>query len=154
MLAGAGALVQAQPSASAPQAPPPAVPLPPNIDGKKADEFLATLRPPTNLKALNSGNDLLLEFPAVSPAGSVRFRIVSTVPRTDGMWLLSLSAQPDSGGALFAGVTIETSALPEATLLLNIEKTQPILLIVRAGGKYYGVQREIKVGQALTAPKR
>lgn len=151
LLTSASAAAQ---TAGGAQGAPAAVPLPTNTDGKKVDEFLATLRPPTNLKSLNSGNDLLLEFPAVASAGPVRFRIVSTVPRTDGMWLLSLSPQPDSGAALFTGLTVDSSAFPEATLLLNIEKTQPVLLVVRAGGKYYGLQREIKVGQAMTGSKK
>jgi hypothetical protein len=42
--------------------------------------------------------------------------------------------------------------LPEATLLLNLSKTQSILLVVRAGGKYYGLQREIKVGLPMASP--
>jgi len=144
------ASICAQSPAGAPQQAAPAVPLPLNADGKKVDEFLATLRPPTNLKSLISGNDLLLEFPSVASSGPVRFRVVSTVPRTDGLWVLSLHSQPDSGSALFASVAIEPSAFPEASLLLNIEKTQAVLLVVRSGGKYYGLQREIKVGQ--TAP--
>ncbi len=47
---------------------------------------------------------------------------------------------------------LEPSALPEATLLLNLAKTQPILLVVRAGGKYYGLQREIKIGVPMPTP--
>ena len=74
------------------------------------------------------------------------------MPRTDGMWLLSLSPLPESGAALFATVMLEPSALPEATLLLNLTKTQPILLVVRAGGKYYGLQREIKIGVPMSSP--
>jgi hypothetical protein len=126
--------------------------LPAGASAKKADEFLATLRPPTSLKALESGNDLLLEFPAIAAAGPIPFKAVSTMPRTDGMWLISLSPQPESGVPLFASVILETSALPEISLLLNLAKTQSILLVARAGGKYYGLQREIKVGIPMTGP--
>ena len=126
--------------------------LPAGASAKKADEFLATLRPPTSLKVLQSGNDLLLDFPAIAAAGPIAFKAVSTMPRTDGMWLLSLSPQPESGVPLFASVLLETSALPEVTLLLNLAKTQSILLVVRAGGKYYGLQREIKVGIPMPTP--
>ena len=101
---------------------------------------------------LQSGNDLLLDFPAIAAAGPIAFKAVSTMPRTDGMWLLSLSPQPESGVPLFASVLLETSALPEVTLLLNLAKTQSILLVVRAGGKYYGLQREIKVGIPMPTP--
>ena len=126
--------------------------LPAGASSKKADEFLATLRPPTSIQALESGNDLLLDFPAIAPAGPIRFKAVSAMPRTDGIWLLSLSPQPESGIALFATVMLEPSALTEATLLLNLAKTQPILLVVRAGGKYYGLQREIKIGVPMPTP--
>lgn len=73
--------------------------LPAGASSKKADEFLATLRPPTSIQALESGNDLLLDFPAIAPAGPIRFKAVSAMPRTDGIWLLSLSPQPESGSA-------------------------------------------------------
>lgn len=124
----------------------PGLALPANASTKKADEFLATLRPPTSVNTLESGNDLLLDFPDVAAAGPVRVKAVSTIPNTDGIWLLSLSPQPDSGAALFAAVTLSPSSLPDTTLLLNLTKTQPILLVVRARGSYYGLQREIKIG--------
>jgi hypothetical protein len=73
---------------------------------------------------------------------------VSTIARTDGMWLLSMHAMPDSGSALFVGLQFDVSALPEASLVLQLYKTQPVLLVTRAGGKYYGLYREVKVGRA------
>ena len=98
-----------------------------------------------------TGNDLLLDVPDIARAGSVKAKAVSTVARTDGMWLLSLHAAPDSGSALFVGMQFDVSALPEATLNLQLYKTQPVLLVARAGGKYYGIYREVKVGQTGTA---
>ena len=125
--------------------------LPVNASAKKADEFLATLKPPTSFKALLSGNDLLLEVPDIARAGSVKTKVVSTVARTDAMWLLSLHAMPDSGNAMFVSMQFDMSALPEATLNLQLYKTQPVLLVARAGGKYYGTFREVKVGLSGTA---
>jgi hypothetical protein len=122
--------------------------LPVGASAKKTDEFLATLRPPTSFKALLSGNDLLLDVPDIARAGRVRAKIVSTIARTDGMWLLNLHAQPDTGSALFMGLQFEVSALPEATVSLLLQKTQPVLLVARSGGRYYGLYREVKVGQA------
>lgn len=121
--------------------------LPANASAKKVDEFLATLRPPTSFKALLNGNDLLLDIPDIARAGSVKVRAVSTIGRTDGLWLLSLHAMPDSGNAMFVGLQFDMSALPEATLNLQLYKTQPVLLVARSGGKYYGIYREVKVGQ-------
>lgn len=128
--------------------------LPAAASTKKTDEFLATLRPPTTFSALESGNDLLLEFPDVGIAGGTRIKIVSAMPNTDGIWLLSLSPQPEGGNALLASLNLTQSSLPEATLLLNLFKTQSILLVARSNGKYYGLQREIKIGTPSPAPTK
>ena len=122
--------------------------LPNGASTKRADEFLATLRPPTTFKALIVGNDLLLEVPDIAKAGSVKAKVVSTIARTDGMWLVSLHPTPDSGTAMFVSMQFEIAALPEATLNLQLYKTQPVLLVARAGGRYYGIYREVKVGQS------
>ncbi len=122
--------------------------LPAGASSKKVDEFLSTLRPPTSFKALLSGNDLLLDVPDIARAGSVKAKVVSTISRTDAMWLLSLHAMPDSGSAMFVSIQFDVSALPEAALSLQLYKTQPVLLVARAGGKYYGIYREVKVGQS------
>jgi hypothetical protein len=121
--------------------------LPDGASTKKIDEFLATLRPPTSFKALLSGNDLFLDVPDIAKAGAVRAKAVSTIARTDAMWLLSMHASPDSGNALFLSLQLDTAALPEVALRLQLYKTQPILLVSRASGKYYGLYREVKVGQ-------
>ena len=136
----------AQAQAAVPGAPGPTLVLPAGASAQKADAFLATLKPPTSVKALLSGNDLLLEVPDITASGPVRTKIVSTIARTDGLWLLSLHPAPDSGNALFAALQIDVAALPEATLTLQLYKTQPLLLVVRAGGKYYGTYRDVKVG--------
>lgn len=136
----------ARAQAAVPGAPGPTLVLPTGASAQKADAFLATLKPPTSVKALLSGNDLLLEVPDIAASGPVRTKIVSTIARTDGLWLLSLHPAPDSGNALFAALQIDVAALPEATLTLQLYKTQPLLLVVRAGGKYYGTYRDVKVG--------
>lgn len=143
------AAAQSAVAQSAPSQPatPGAIVFPIGASTKKVDEFLATLRPPTTAKALHAGNDLLLDLPDIVAAGPVRAKIVSTITRTDGMWLLSMHPLPDSGSALFAGVQIDVAALPEATLALQFYKTQTVLLVARAGGKYYATYREVKVGQ-------
>ncbi len=121
--------------------------LPIGASAKKVDEFLATLRPPTSFKALLNGNDLLLEVPDIARAGPVRAKALSTIARTDGMWLLTMHPMPDSGSALFVGLQLDVSVLPETTVTLQLYKTQPVLLVARAGGKYYGLNKEVKVGQ-------
>lgn len=144
LFAGGMLNVSAQPQSAAATAQPLIDPL---VMTKKADAFLATLTPPVSVEKLGSGNDLLLDFPAIAPAGPVLVRVMSIIPRTDRMWLLSLSPQPEGPTALLASVHLEPSALPDASLLLDLQRTQSILFVVRAGGKYYGLHRQIKVGQ-------
>lgn len=142
--------------AQAPAAPPPprfSATLPVGATVKGANEVLATLRPPASVDALAPGNDLLMQFPDVAAAGGVRVKLVSGMPRTEGLWLFSLSPQPEGGVALLASVGLGGAALPEATLLLDLSQTQTLLLVARSGGKYYGLQREIKIGQS-TQPRR
>ena len=80
----------AQAQALMPGAPGPMLVLPTGASAQKVDAFLATLKPPTSVKALLSGNDLLLEVPDIASYGPVRAKIVSTIARTDSLWLLSL----------------------------------------------------------------
>ena len=123
------------------------VALPAGTSAQKVNEFLATLRPATSFQTLEMGNNLKLSLADIVESGTVRVGMSSTLPRTDAMWLLSMAAQPEGGGALFAAVTLEPSSQPDVSLAVKLYKTQNILLVVRAGGKYYGVHRHIKVGE-------
>ncbi len=126
----------------------PGLALPSAVNPQKVNEFLATLRPPTNLQTLEKGNNLKLGFSGIVESGLTRVSMSSTLPRTDAMWLLSLSAQPEGGGPLFGTVTLEPAAHPDVSMVVKLYKTQHLLLVVRAAGKYYGVHRQIKVGEA------
>jgi len=122
--------------------------LPSGVNPQKVNEFLATLRPTTNLQTLEKGNNLKLGFSGIVESGLTRVSMSSTLPRTDAMWLLSLSAQPEGGGPLFGTVTLEPAAHPDVSMVVKLYKTQHLLLLVRSAGKYYGVHRQIKVGEA------
>ena len=122
--------------------------IPATANSKKADEFLATLRPATSVAALESGNDILVTYPDLTPPGLIKINIISTMPNTDGIWIISLHPQPENGTAQFAGITLTPNSPPDVTLALNLTKTQSILIVARANGKYYGLQREIKIGAA------
>lgn len=140
------ALAQAQ--APAPAGSKPAVELPPGANPQKANEFLGTLKPPTTVQTLENGNNLKLVVPDIAASGPVSVGMSSTLPRTDGMWLLTLDPQPDGGAPLFGSVALEPAAQPQVNMTVNLYKTQHLLLVVRASGKYYGVQRQVKVGMA------
>lgn len=114
---------------------------------QKVDAYLGALAPSTSFEKLASGNDLLLEPPSVAASGSIPVKIKSTIPQTDRMWLLSLSPQLEGPSVLLASLELTPTAKPEAVLHLNLQRTQNILLVVRANGKYYGLQRQVKIGQ-------
>ena len=133
-----------------PASPPGAKPglvLPAGASAQKVNEFLATLKPATNFQSLEIGNNLKLGLTDIVESGSVRVTMSSTLPRTDAMWLLTLAGQPEGGGPLFGALALEPSAQPDASLVVKLYKTQHLLLVVRAAGKYYGVHRHIKVGE-------
>jgi predicted secreted protein len=124
----------------------PGLELPPGGSSQKVNEFLGTLKPPTNFKALENGNNLKLVVPDIAASGPVHVGMSSTLPRTDALWLLTLEARPDGGSPQFLSVALEPSTQPEVNMVVNLYKTQHLLLVARAGGKYYGVHRQIKVG--------
>ena len=142
-LASLSAYAQAPASAGAR----PVLTLPAGASAQKVNEFLATLRPPTNFQALEVGNNLKLITPDIAESGAIRVEMSSTLPRTDAMWLMTLAAQPEGGGPLFGAITLEPAAQPEASLVVKIYKTQHLMLIARSAGKYYAVHRHVKVGE-------
>lgn len=147
-LAGLIGLIASQAQAQTPPGAKPAVELPAGASAQKVNEFLATLKPPTTVQTLENGNNLKLVVPDIAASGPVSVGISSTLPRTDAIWLLTLDPQPDGGTPLFGSVLLEPSAQPQLNMTVNLYKTQHLLLVVRASGKYHGVQRQIKVGTA------
>lgn len=125
--------------------------LPTGASDQKVNEFLATLRPATSFQTLETGNNLKLATPDISASGAILVEMTSTLPRTDTMWLLTLAPQPEGGGPLFGTVTLEPAAQPIASLVIKLYKAQHLMLVARAGGKYYAVHRHIKVGDPTSA---
>lgn len=115
-----------------------------------ADAVLAALVPPTSMSKLASGNDLLLEVADVVRSGEVTVHAVSYMPRTRALWLLTLSpdAQADDrpGPALLAKFDFAAGQAPSVDAKVSLSSTQTLLLVAQAGGRYYGVRREVKVG--------
>lgn len=111
-----------------------------------ANEVLAALNPPTSIDKLESGNDLLLDLPDVARSGEVPVRLLSAMPRTRQMWLLSLQPDAEAKGSLLRQFKFGTNDPPEASTTVQLAATQNLLLVALAGGRYFGVQRQVKVG--------
>jgi len=118
------------------------------------DAVLGGLQPPTKMP-LGQGNDLLLDFPDVVASGKVDVRLVSTLLRTDGLWLLTLQPAANKGSLLAAyAIDAAEPASSDIVTTVTLDRTQTLMLVVRSLGKYYAVQRQIKVGSAIATPRR
>lgn len=112
----------------------------------KLREFLGTLKPPVAPSALESGQSLKLALPDIAVSGPVKVQMASELPRTEAMWLLTLDPHPDGGSTLLASVSLTSSVAARTELTVNLFKSQHLMLLVRAGGKYHSVHRHIKIG--------
>lgn len=87
------------------------------------------------------GHRILLSVPEIADSGAVfRIKITSTIPATDWIALF------DSKVADPVASKFYTSTIGDATLLAEIKlnKTTRLRAIVRAGGKFYEVSKEVK----------
>lgn len=142
LLAG---LARSSASATPAEAQPP-VPADPLFTLRSAGEVLAALNPPTTLDKLESGNELLLDVDDVVRSGDVAVHLLSVMPRTQRMWLLSLQPDASATGALLRRFDFGAHEPPEARTTVRLEATQTLLLVALAAGRYFGVRREVKVG--------
>ena len=123
--------------------------LPEGVGEQKIAEFLSSLRPPAQLGSIESGASLKLGLPDIAASGPVAVQLVSEIPRTESMWLITLDAQPDGGSTLLASVTLTPSVIARVELSVNLYKSQHLMLLVRAGGRYHSVHRHIKIGSPV-----
>jgi hypothetical protein len=128
--------------------------IPAGASAQKINDFLSTLRPPTSFSALENGNELQLSVPDISAQGYIDLGIKSAIPRTDAMWVMTMDNQPESGNALLSAVTLDTATAADIKLKVALYKTQYILLIARASGKYYGVYKQVKLGPSPASFKK
>lgn len=111
------------------------------------EAVLSGLNPPVVLNQITPGNDLLLDIPDVAATGPVQVHLLSAMAKTEEFWLLSSVPDSASGSALLASFVFDNDAVPEVTFPIKVEKTQMLTFLAKVGGRYYGVQREIKVGR-------
>lgn len=121
-------------------------PADPLLSLKTAEAVLAALTPPTSLDKLESGNELLLDVPDIVRSGEVSVHLVSVMPRTQRMWLLTLQPDEQAPGALLAQFKFGPRQPPEADATVSLNATQTLLLVAQAADRYFGVRREVKVG--------
>lgn len=88
------------------------------------------------------GRQILLDVPDIVQSGTnVPIRVMSAVPGTD--WIAVLV---DRNPFPFVGqFEIPARAKPEVELDAKLAQTSAVRAVVRAGGKYYVVTKEVKV---------
>lgn len=90
----------------------------------------------------DAGNRILLSVPEIADSDSkFRVKIVSTIPATDWIALFDPKAADPIASQFF------TTIAGEATLLADIklQKTTRLRAVIRAGGKFYEVSKEVKI---------
>lgn len=117
----------------------------------QVDKVFTTLKLPIQMAGLKSGNDVGMRFSSVAPSGKVSLAISSAIGQTDAAWLLTLTPAPDGGQHLLASATFSGGTQAEVTFSPRLYHTQTLLAVVRAGGVYYAVAREIKIAQPVTS---
>lgn len=89
-----------------------------------------------------AGKQILLEAPEIAEEGaSVRIRVMSTIPGTDWIGVL-VDKNP---APLAAQFTLSGSTEPDIETNVKLAQTSSVRAVVRAGGKYFAVAKEVKV---------
>lgn len=88
------------------------------------------------------GNRILLSVPEIADSDAgFSVKVVSTIPATDWIALFD-PKQPDPvASRFFTSITGDTAMTAE----IKLPKTTRLRAVVRAGGKFYEVSKEVKV---------
>jgi len=88
------------------------------------------------------GQQILLDVPEIADQGaSVRIRVMSAIPGTDWIGVL-VDKNP---APLAAQFTLSASTEPDIETNVKLSQTSSVRAVVRAGGKYFAVAKEVKV---------
>ena len=99
------------------------------------------------LRGLNASNaaesrDILFRAPDIAENGAVvPIDISSNIPNTTSIAVL-VEKNPNALSAYF---DFTSGALPDVSLRLNLAQTSMVKVVVKADGKFYTVQKEVKV---------
>ncbi|MBC3870895.1 thiosulfate oxidation carrier protein SoxY [Undibacterium oligocarboniphilum] len=108
----------------------------------EANTVPEALRNLTEKEAPEPSNRLLIEMPEVSlDPERIPVRIRSELPGTEMMLLMAATAVPPA----IAQFTIPVGTEAEIQTQIRLKGTTTVQLIVRAGGKLYTAQKEVKI---------
>lgn len=118
--------------------------MPDLLKADSVDKALATFKPAVSKTQLMKSDYLLLDSPAVAPAGLMSVHLMSELPGTE-LFLL-LNATPAKGEpTVLAAQEIPNRTKADIRVKIKLTKSSELLLLVRAGGKWYSATNDIKI---------
>lgn len=108
------------------------------FEARDANAVLSAL----GVTAPGPGKQILLDIPDIVDSGAgIPLKIMSAIPATD--WIAVLVDRNPT--PLAAQFNLSGSTEPEIEVNIKMAQTSMVRALVRAGGKYYAVTKEVKV---------
>ncbi|MCU6434925.1 thiosulfate oxidation carrier protein SoxY [Undibacterium sp. Jales W-56] len=118
--------------------------LPELMKAESVDKALSLFKPAPNKTQIVKSDYLLLDSPPIALAGVIPVHLMSEIPGTE--FFLLLNTNPPQGESSFlAAQSIANLAKADIKVKIKLAKNTEILLLVRAGGKWYSVTNDVKV---------
>ncbi|MBC3877790.1 hypothetical protein H8K38_08225 [Undibacterium sp. FT79W] len=118
--------------------------MPELLKADSIDKALTAFKPSVSKSQLMTSDYLLLDSPAIAPAGLLSVHLMSELPGTD-LFLL-LNATPSKGEpTVLAAQEIPNRTKADIRVKVKLTKSSELLLVVRAGGKWYSAINDIKI---------
>lgn len=108
------------------------------------DAVLAMMRPAVSKTTLTKSDYLLLDSPTIALAGIMSIRMVSEIPGTE-FFLLFNQTPAEKEPMFIAAVSTPGIGKAEAKIKAKFSKNADLLLVVKAGGRWYSVANDIKI---------
>jgi hypothetical protein len=107
------------------------------------DAVLAMMRP-VSKTTLTKSDYLLLDSPTIAVAGIMSIRMVSEIPGTE-FFILFNQTPADKEPMFITAVSTPGIGKAEAKIKAKFSKNADLLLVVKAGGRWYSVANDIKI---------
>lgn len=123
------------------------------MSAENVDKALALLQPSVTKAQIAKSDYLLLDTPPIALPGKISVRMMSELPGTELFILFNNKAKAKQP-AVLAAKLIPVSAKPDVRVEVVVDNTTELMLVAKAGGKFYSAAREIKIGAKDGGSKR
>lgn len=118
--------------------------LPDLIKADTLDKALALFKPAPNKALIIKSDYLLLDSPAIAPAGIMPVRLMSEIPGTEVILLFNTTPATGEPSFLIAQ-GIPNLGRADIRVKIKLSKNADLIMVVRAAGKWYSVTNDVKV---------